>query len=156
MRSMSLDSPAWPLPRFAMRFYPHGRWQRRLWWTALVVLAVAGFWLYLVATRSPINVRTMLKLNDDLQSRDLGRAEVEERLGGPPSNSRPLIPPRKTGEIVPFKSLEEIIPGTETFHPGMPLPPPKLGELSGNAFELMLPFREGRLIVEVAVWDGPE
>jgi len=140
-----------------MRIYPHGRWQRRLWWTALFVLAVAGFWIYLVATRSPVNVRTMVKLNEDLERRDMDRAEVEERLGGPATSSRPLIPPRKTGELVPFKSLEEIIPGTDTSHPGLVQPtPPKLGDLSGNAFEMMLPFREGRSIVEVAVWDGPE
>lgn len=139
-----------------MRFYPHGRWQKRLWWAALFVLAVVGFWVYLIATRSPINVRTMVKLNEDLERRDMDRAEVEERLGGPATASRPLVPPRRTGELVPFESLEEIIPGTQTFFAGMPVPPPKLGELSGNAFEMTLPFREGRTIVEVATWDGLE
>ena len=140
-----------------MQFYPQGRWQRRLWWAALVTLGITGFWVYLVATRSPINIRTWVQLSEDMQHREISRAEIEERLGGPPIHTRILNPTRKVGETVPFVSVDQMIPGTLTSYSGGVIDtPPKVGDLTAATVEMFPTLRKGRTIVELAIWDGPE
>jgi hypothetical protein len=140
-----------------MRIYPQGRWQRRLWWTALVVLAVVAFCVYLIATRSPINIRTWVRLSEDMQHREISRAEVEERLGGPPIHTRILDPTRKVGERMPFLSVDQMIPGTLTSYSGRVIDAsPNVGDLTPATLEMLPTLRKGRTIVEVAIWDGRE
>jgi hypothetical protein len=66
-----------------MRIYPRSGWKKALWWTALGALAMAGYLMYLVATRDPVNAGAFQRLG-----LKMNRADVEQLLGGPAAVSR--------------------------------------------------------------------
>ena len=120
-----------------MRIYPHSRWQKRLWWTALFVLAVAGLWACLVATRDPINRSTCLKLGPNMT-----REEVEALLGPPAWR---------------MQNVEDAI---ENLHdtPILYLPPPitpRMGDLTSEG-SMELAHGDLGAITEGYVWEGSE
>src|SRR5262245_56367066 len=136
----------------AMRLYPQGRWKRRLWWLTAIAMIVGAWWLYAIVTERPTNLATFCNLKQNMT-----RAEAEILLRGPANRSRELKPPCRLGETVPYKSDDEIIPGTlQSYSFSINRSPLKLGELHFAGPSMGIPRGDERLMVLVSEWEGSE
>ena len=140
-----------------MQFLRSKRWRYVGFAAAFVVIAIGGFWLYLIATTSAITYANFAKLKINMTY-----AEVEGILGGPSTKARPAQELVKRG----LKGLEPVIV-TEGFQPIPGIDHEygraqyewgsgKLGDLDAKAIQFGRAKSGIREIADVHLWDGPE